>query len=279
MDQNEISFSIFSGLSKKYLENYDDVKKLYNYNFKNIDDFETRKKFLLSKDYDRTTLANALRDINLKYNCSPITLKNISLLEKNNTLVTITGQQTGIFLGPAYTIYKAVTTIKLAKELSNNLGCNVVPMFWIASEDHDFDEVSNIFYLSKSKIKKIKYKNGLNLNKKESIGNIKISDTFFRSIDDFINEKNIDNNFLEDLLKNNISQEDSLSDWFAKVISKLFHSYVLVIIDPMDIKIRNLQKDFFINSIENIDVIKENFKFNSNIIENDFGLQPQILFD
>jgi hypothetical protein len=55
----------------------------------------------------------------------------------------VTGQQVGFFSGPAYTIYKALTAVKLARELSGAQGIPAVPIFWLATEDHDFAEVNH----------------------------------------------------------------------------------------------------------------------------------------
>ncbi len=67
-------------------------------------------------------------------------------LEEGGYLVT-TGQQPGLFSGPLYSLYKALTAVKLAQALSPVLGRPVLPLFWIASEDHDWDEVDHTYLL------------------------------------------------------------------------------------------------------------------------------------
>src|SRR5205085_6301378 len=59
-----------------------------------------------------------------------------------STVAVVTGQQVGLFGGPAYTIYKALTAIRIARDLSER-GVPAVPMFWLATEDHDFAEVDH----------------------------------------------------------------------------------------------------------------------------------------
>ncbi len=67
---------------------------------------------------------------------------NLDRLAQPGTVAIVTGQQVGLFSGPAYTIYKAVTAARLAKELSDR-GTPAVPVFWLATEDHDLAEVDH----------------------------------------------------------------------------------------------------------------------------------------
>lgn len=66
----------------------------------------------------------------------------LTTLARPDTLVVATGQQVGLFLGPAYTVYKALTAARLARDLSSR-GMPAVPVFWMATEDHDFAEANH----------------------------------------------------------------------------------------------------------------------------------------
>ena len=68
-------------------------------------------------------------------------MANIQRLSEPGTFAVVTGQQVGLFSGPAFTLYKALTTVRLAQSLSEQ-GLPCVPVFWLATEDHDLDEVS-----------------------------------------------------------------------------------------------------------------------------------------
>lgn len=65
-------------------------------------------------------------------------------VEEGGAMVT-TGQQAGLFTGPMYTVHKILTAIRLAEALEERLGIVVLPVFWAASEDHDFDEANHTY--------------------------------------------------------------------------------------------------------------------------------------
>jgi bacillithiol synthase len=69
---------------------------------------------------------------------------SLEKLARPDTVAVVTGQQVGLFSGPSYTIYKALHAAKLAAWLTAN-GIPAVPVFWLATEDHDFAEVSHVW--------------------------------------------------------------------------------------------------------------------------------------
>ncbi len=93
-------------------------------------------------DHRRAALASALKDQNGES-------ESLRRFTQPGTLAVVTGQQVGLFCGPAYTIYKALTAARLARDLSAH-GVPAVPIFWLASEDHDFPEVSSTWSFDSS---------------------------------------------------------------------------------------------------------------------------------
>jgi uncharacterized protein YllA (UPF0747 family) len=65
-------------------------------------------------------------------------------------VAVVTGQQAGLFTGPLYTIYKALSAVKLTECLRGR-GFKAVPVFWIATEDHDFEEVSKTLIIEQKR--------------------------------------------------------------------------------------------------------------------------------
>ena len=74
---------------------------------------------------------------------SPARRRALETLARPGTAAVVTGQQVGLFLGPLYTIYKAATAVALAEALAIETGTPCVPIFWMATEDHDFAEIDH----------------------------------------------------------------------------------------------------------------------------------------
>lgn len=90
---------------------------------------------------DRALLASVLRSQNERWGGDSETMSAIGRLEQADSICAVTGQQLGLFVSPMYTLLKAATAIRLARSWRDR-GHNAVPMFWLADEDHDFQEVA-----------------------------------------------------------------------------------------------------------------------------------------
>jgi len=104
---------------------------------------------LAAEHADRRQVVEVLRRQNQDLGGSDPTLAALRALESPDALAIVTGQQAGLFGGPLYTLYKALTACKLAHHWSRELNRKVVPVFYVVSEDHDFVEVQSAGYLDK----------------------------------------------------------------------------------------------------------------------------------
>jgi len=126
------------GTSKLFADlvyHYDRVRDLYPYAPNSIESLVAASKFEFP-DNRRAALVEALRPLNAG---NP----SLDLLARPGTAAIVTGQQVGLFSGPAYAVYKALTAIRAAEALSQR-GVPAVPVFWLATEDHDFAEVNHV---------------------------------------------------------------------------------------------------------------------------------------
>jgi len=95
---------------------------------------------------NRDTLVNVLREQYNGLTISESVETNINSLKDQNTFTVTTGHQLNIFTGPLFFIYKIVSTINICRELANNFPeYNFVPVYWMATEDHDFAEINHVY--------------------------------------------------------------------------------------------------------------------------------------
>jgi len=133
----------FTELFQDYTDWNESIQPFFEYNPFNLSDYIKRSQDI-HFDTDKTDLVSALTDYNLKFGADDHTLNNIKLLENDDVFTVVTGQQVTLYGGPLFTVYKVLTAIITANKLTNELGKKVIPVFWMADEDHDFDEVSSI---------------------------------------------------------------------------------------------------------------------------------------
>lgn len=103
-----------------------------------------------SRSYPREQLADRLLRSNALLGAGEPTLENIRSLKDAGCFVVATGQQPGLLTGPLYTLWKAVTAIALARRLTRELDARFVPLFWVASDDHDLGEVEGCFVVNEA---------------------------------------------------------------------------------------------------------------------------------
>ncbi|MGH9376086.1 MAG: bacillithiol biosynthesis cysteine-adding enzyme BshC, partial [Terriglobia bacterium] len=123
-----------------YLYHFDRVERFYSGPPSDFRSFQRVAKLIRSQHSDRDNLVSVLTRQNKHFGCSEETLANIQLLKDPDTFAVLTGQQAGLFSGPALTLYKALTAVRLAQDLTLQ-GLRCVSVFWLATEDHDLEEV------------------------------------------------------------------------------------------------------------------------------------------
>jgi bacillithiol biosynthesis cysteine-adding enzyme BshC len=140
---NDIPFSSIprqSALFLKYL-NQDAAAMHFYSRAANLESLEKAAREIAPLYFPRSEMASILRRQNASHDADSAVFRSIDALEKPDSVAIVTGQQTGLFMGPLYTIYKALTAVCLAGELRRR-GVNAVPVFWMETGDHDFREAT-----------------------------------------------------------------------------------------------------------------------------------------
>jgi len=124
-----------SALFADYLYRFDRVARFYAHDPHDPESFGLAAAAIDFPAERRTALVAALAEQNPPGAA-------LDRLAQPGTVAVLTGQQAGLFSGPCYTVYKAITAARLAEKLTES-GIPAVPVFWVATEDHDFEEVNH----------------------------------------------------------------------------------------------------------------------------------------
>jgi bacillithiol biosynthesis cysteine-adding enzyme BshC len=150
---NSIDFrdtGAFPKIILDYLEDKETIQPYYKYPM-NMSSFQTIIEDKTKAMINRKLLVDILEKQHNQLPHNEQVMQNIHLLMNPDTYTVTTGHQLNIFTGPVYCIYKIVSTINLAKKISEeNPRIKVVPVYWMASEDHDFAEINHINLFKKT---------------------------------------------------------------------------------------------------------------------------------
>jgi len=220
----------FSPLIIDYLDQKESLKSLYN-RFPTLENFNAQikeKKDFFTTD-KRNVLVQVLQDQYKDLQTSEAVKDNIELLSKENTFTITTGHQLNLFTGPLYFLYKIVSTINLSKDLQKKYpNSNFVPIYWMATEDHDFAEI-NYFNLNG---KKFKWNSTQPNVEKDAVGNLNtngLDEVFALFSAEIGGGTNAD--ALKELFRKAYLEHSNLTDATRYLGNELFKEYGLVILD------------------------------------------------
>lgn len=209
---------------------------------------------------DRTALCDALEEINSGFGAPEKVMENIRLLRQPDSVAVVTGQQAGLFSGPVYTIYKALSAIKMAECLSAR-GFKAVPVFWAATEDHDFAEVAEAFVID-AEGKLLEARFSPDLQAELPVGHIKIDATIGDVIEALFSglPKTEFTSGLRESINECWNEGAGFGSAFGKFLVKLLGRFGLVVIDPLHAGIKSLAAPIY------VDAIRSSHKIVSSII-------------
>jgi bacillithiol biosynthesis cysteine-adding enzyme BshC len=199
-------------------------------------------------DYKRSEVAEILRRQNSEFGASGEVLANIDRLRDGGTLCVFGGQQAGLFGGPMMTLVKALGIVKLARSYSTQLSRPVIPIFWIAADDHDFEEVNHTWLLDReSEIRRIAYETTLSTT--PPMGELKFADAnALESAKSQFKECLGQSEFTSGLFEQ-INRCYSPDETFATAFGKLFAAMTrdtgLVLFNPYDDEVRRLARPLY----------------------------------
>src|SRR6266436_5893278 len=233
MDFRVLSFSQVPHQPKlflEYLDHFEKVKSLYAHPPTMGAVTRTARKLDYPEDR-RAEVTSILRNQNIALGAGAETLSNLDRLEKGAVAV-VSGQQVGLFSGPAYSLYKALTAVQIAEELTRG-GISAVPVFWMATEDHDLDEVRHTTWFDKGKL--ICFELPSIAETARPVGRISLGtqvEPLVQEASELLASEGSD--LLAQYLVESYRPEETYGSAFGKLFARLFAQHGLILMDPLD---------------------------------------------
>lgn len=241
-----------SQLLQDYRDRKESIFTQFEYDPYQIRSYKNRLSQIQQGEYQREELAKVLLEQNQKWGAGPAVEKNIEALKNPASSVVIGGQQAGLLTGPLYTIHKIVSILVHAKEQEEHLQQPVIPVFWIAGEDHDFEEINHVYiHKNASRLKKIAIDD--ELESKKSISSRVLpkqeTATFLKDIFSTFQETEHTKKIYQKL-QEAADQSETYVDFFGTLIHQMFQEEGLVLVDSDDPNLRKLELAYFVRMIE-----------------------------
>ena len=239
MKKELLTFKETGNFSKKFLEFIEHDKESFFPNEKNI--LSTLSNINFSK-YNRQALSSELLNQYSELKIRGKVNENIKSLLSDNTYTITTGHQLNICTGPMYVIYKILSAIKLAHTLSKKYPeYNFVPVYWMASEDHDFEEIQSFHTQGVT--------HSWDIDAKGPVGNLDPSS--------LLETLNKIPSVLE-IFRDAYRSSESLSQAVRKYMDSIFGDFGLVVIDPNSKVLKEsiqdiIEDDIVLNENVNVD--------------------------
>ena len=216
----------------------------------NDEAFVARAAYLKNRHYRTKELAHIIRNYMQPFGISTQTENHLQQLEQG-ALVVVGGQQAGLLTGPLYSVHKAISVILLAKEKRAQLSTDVVPMFWIAGEDHDIEEINHTYTIVDAQVKKRGYSERSKLKTMASTTelNQEALTQFIKTTFKDFGETEYTESLLESVLAH-ASESTTFTDFFSRLMNDLFENHGLLMLDATFAPFRDYEKAYFTALIE-----------------------------
>ncbi len=239
-----------------YLDNFSRVQKFYEHAPKMSSVTRLAGKLDFPRER-RKEVAAILRAQNIAFGAGPAALENLDRLEKGAVAI-VSGQQVGLFSGPAYAFYKALTAIQLAAELTRS-GIEAVPVFWMATEDHDIDEVRHVSWFQNGELKRFELptpdsaENGGRPVGKIPLG-VQVEELAHEAADLLTKQGSV---LLAQMLRECYAPRETYGSAFARLFARLFAQQGLILLDPLDPDLHKVAEPLYSKVIEDRDPLNQ----------------------
>jgi bacillithiol synthase len=212
----------------------------------------------------RREVAAVLREINQALGAGELTQRNLGRLE-NGAVAIVSGQQVGLFGGPAYAFYKALSAIRIAEELSE-AGIPAVPVFWMATEDHDLDEVRHVSWFKGGKLTRFELPPDETPGR--PVGRVKLGSSIeeiTKTIVELLAGPGAPS--IASILQESYQAGETYGSAFGKLFARVFADYGLILLDPLDARLHRIAAPVYRKALEDRDELNEKLLQRSKDLE------------
>lgn len=256
-----------STLFSDFQYHFDRVERFYNGWPGDPESYRRVAQALHYPDDRRAALVDALRAQN---EGNP----SLDLLAKPGTVAVVTGQQVGLFSGPAYTIYKALTAARLAQQL-NSQGIPAVPVFWVATEDHDFAEINHCFVFN-GKYEPVRLEVGGTTDGQRPVGSIPIENPPIDKLLDALRSFPFGEETAQ-LVAEAYVPGAQLGDAFEKLLRGLIQKWNILFVDPLNPALRRIAAPLLREALKNGNDLKQDLlRRNEELVKAGYHAQVHV---
>jgi bacillithiol synthase len=229
-----------------YLHHFDRVKQFYARPPLSHDWWTDEIKKISYPAERRQAVAAILERQNREFGASEKTLENIERL-RHGAAAVVTGQQVGLFGGPTFCILKALTAVLLAEK------AGAVPMFWLATEDHDLEEINTVNLAAGDHLQKFT----VNVPHVEGapVGNIAFTDEITAAVAQV--EALFGKSEISELLAESYRKGETFGTAFARFYSKVFSEMGVIFLNPLDKELHRIAQPVFRSALEKSEEITQ----------------------
>lgn len=251
-------------LFSAFLDNFDRVSAYYAHPPTAEGILDAAREVRLDPE-TRRGVVEVLREQNARLGAAEETLRNLDRIA-NGAVAIVTGQQVGLFSGPVYSFFKAVSAVCFAEEISRR-GVDAVPVFWLATEDHDLAEVNHSFWNSKSGLARLELPATPEIEGRR-VGEIRLG----AGIEPLVKQA-VD--CLEGplagevgrALRESYAPSDTYGSAYARLMSRLLAERGLIFIDPLDSRLHRFASRVFRQALHDADSLQEALAARSKELE------------
>jgi bacillithiol biosynthesis cysteine-adding enzyme BshC len=192
---------------------------------------------------------------------------------ENGAAAIVSGQQVGLFGGPAYAFYKALSAIRIAEELTAE-GIDAVPVFWMATEDHDLDEVRHVSFFKSGKLTRFELPGEGTAGR--PVGRVRLgaqADEITKAAAEMLGGTSSAE--VASFLLESYRADETYGSAFGKLFARVFAEHGLILLDPLDARLHKIAAPIYRKALEDRDALSEKLLGRGKELEA-AGYEPQV---